>query len=397
MTQKDFYEVLEVSRQAKSEDIKKAYRKLALRYHPDKNPGNKEAEQKFKEITAAYEILSDLKKRAAYDQMGHNAFEQGMGSGFGNGEEGSYGGFHFSQGFSDIFEDLFGDFMGGSSRGASRGASARGRRSQADQGADIRIPLEISLEEVFRGLETKIEFSTLIPCESCSGSGAEAGTSPVACGLCKGSGVVRTQRGFLTIEQTCPECRGEGISIKKLCASCKGSGRKKDTRSLSIKIPAGIDEKAQIRVTEKGEAGFRGAPSGDLYIQIHVKSHDLFRREGVDLFCRFPVSFTTAVLGGFIEVPSIDGAKLEVKIPEGTQPGKQFIIKDKGLPKFRSGQHRGNLYVQAAVEVPINLTKKQKELLQKFKEEEDNKTPQAQGFFSKLKIFWDNLKDNNSS
>jgi molecular chaperone DnaJ len=378
MSKKDFYEILGVPKDTKIEDIKKAYRKLALKYHPDKNPGNKESEQKFKEITMAYEVLSDVKEKASYDQIGHSAFQQGD-----RFQEGFSDESPFSHGFSNVFEDLFGEFMGRSSQNKRRGHSERG--------ADIKFQLEITLEEVFRGIETKVEFSTLIECSSCHGSGAESESKPTTCSFCQGSGVIHSRRGFLTIEQTCPKCHGEGVFIEKLCKHCKGSGRIKDNRTLSIKIPSGIEEGSQIRVAGKGEAGFRNGTTGDLYIQIMVKPHDIFKREGSNIYCKFPISFTTAALGGIIEVPSIDGARVKINIPEGTQFGHNFKISNKGMSKLRSN-NRGDLYVETNVSIPINLNNKQKELLNKFQEEEKNKTPQTIGFFAKLKNFWDNLK-----
>lgn len=380
MSQRDFYKLLGVSKEAKIEEIKKAYRKLALQYHPDKNPGNKDAEKKFKEVTAAYEVLSDPQKRAAYDQMGHAAFQQG------GGQEGFSEGFPFGRGFSSIFEDLFGEFMG------DGGGGSRRSEARSERGEDVRFQLSISLEEAFRGVETKVEFPATISCSACQGTGAEPGTKPTQCNTCKGHGVVRSQRGFMVIEQTCPQCHGQGTFIEHPCKTCKRSGRVKDKRSLSIKIPAGIEGGAQIRVSEKGEAGIRGGPPGDLYIQILVKDHTIFRREGADVYCDFPIPFTTAALGGAIEVPSIDGGRVTLEIPEGTQPGHQFTVKGKGMTRLRSSQ-RGNLYVRVNVDVPINMTKTQRELLEKFQVEAENEPPKSKGFFSKLKEFWGGLRE----
>ncbi|BDB96094.1 molecular chaperone DnaJ [Candidatus Hydrogenosomobacter endosymbioticus] len=376
MASKDFYEILGVKKDASSDEIKKAYRKLALRYHPDKNQNDKEAERKFKEITAAYEVLSDDKKRETYDRMGHSAFERG-----GFNDSAFSEGFHFGGGFggfSDIFEDLFGDFMRQSGGGAQR---------RDNNGANIRFPMEISLEEAFRGVETKVEFATFVQCEDCSGSGAYKGSKVNKCGVCSGRGVVRSSRGFLIVEQTCSACHGDGEVIEKFCDTCKGSGRIKGKRSITVKIPNGIENESQIRVQGKGEAGFRGGAAGDLYIQIFVKQHDIFTRDGNDLHCEFPISFITASLGGDVEVPTIEGDKEKLNIPEGTQFGNKFVIKGKGMQKMRSSS-RGNMLVHAIVEIPVNLTKSQKELLKKFQEEEDNRTSGARGFLSKLRDFW---------
>lgn len=378
----DLYDVLGVERDAKLDEIKKAYRKLALKHHPDKNPGDKDSEQRFKEVTAAYEILSDPQKRAAYDQMGHAAFTQGGAGGGGGFSSHDFGeGFPFGSGFN-IFEDLFGDFMG-----AGRGRSDENLRERSERGADVRFHLEVSLEEVFHGLETKVEFMTFVGCNTCKGSGAEPGSVPVTCTLCKGRGVIRSQRGFMLVEQICPECQGQGKVIEKLCKDCRGSGRIKEKRALSVKIPSGIEEGAQIRVPGKGEAGFRSGPAGDLYIQIIVKPHELFHREGSDISCDFPLDITTAALGGKVEVPSIDGGKIELKIPEGTQSHSIFLVSGRGLPKMRSSQ-RGNLHIRVRVQVPVNLTKKQKETLKNFQNEEENTTAETKGFFQKLKKFW---------
>jgi molecular chaperone DnaJ len=373
MFEKDLYETLAIERSAKTEDIKKAYRKLALRYHPDKNQGDKEAEQKFKEITAAYEILSDPQKRASYDQMGHSAFRQG---GF------SEGGFNGAAGgdFSSIFEDLFSQFMGGS----------RSQRTDgAQRGKEIYFQLSMTLEEAFKGLETSITFPTSIACKECDGKGAQKGSQPVTCPTCHGNGAIHTQRGFLTLEQACPQCHGEGMIIKSPCAGCKGAGRLKSKRDLVVTIPAGIEDGSQIRVSQKGEAGLRGGTAGDLYIQIHIKPHEIFRREGAQLYCQYPISMAMAALGGTITVPTIDGESVNVTIPEGTQFGDQITVKHKGM-KALNRQQRGNLMVQAEIYVPVNLNKKQKEYLHLFQEEESNKTPLVKGLFSKLKKF---LKD----
>lgn len=376
MAKADYYELLGVERGVSADDLKKAFRKQAMQCHPDRNPGNADAEKKFKEINEAYEVLKDEQKRAAYDQYGHAAFENG-----GRGQGG--GGFDFSGNFSDVFDDLFGDFMGGGGRRG--GGPARG--------ADMRYNLEITLEEAFKGKKTSIRVAGTVACEGCEGSGAAPGSQPVTCQTCRGQGKVRAQQGFFTIERTCPSCQGQGRMIKDPCTSCRGAGRKQKEKTLSVNIPAGVEDGTRIRLTGEGEAGPRGGPPGDLYIFLSLQQHQFFRRDGVNLFCRAPIPMTKAALGGQIEVPSIDGSRARVTIPPGTQTGRQFRLKGKGMPVMR-GAGVGDLYINAIVETPMNLTKRQKELLQEFEAAGgSNNSPESEGFFSKVKEFWDDLTE----
>ena len=375
MAKADYYELLGVERGVSADDLKKAFRKQAMQCHPDRNPGNADAEKKFKEINEAYEVLKDEQKRAAYDQYGHAAFENG-----GRGQGG--GGFDFSGNFSDVFDDLFGDFVGGGRRG---GGPARG--------ADMRYNLEITLEEAFKGKKTSIRVAGTVACEGCEGSGAAPGSQPVTCQTCRGQGKVRAQQGFFTIERTCPSCQGQGRMIKDPCTSCRGAGRKQKEKTLSVNIPAGVEDGTRIRLTGEGEAGPRGGPPGDLYIFLSLQQHQFFRRDGVNLFCRAPIPMTKAALGGQIEVPRIDGSRARVTIPPGTQTGRQFRLKGKGMPVMR-GAGVGDLYINAMVETPMNLTKRQKELLQEFEAAGGtNNSPESEGFFSKVKEFWDDLTE----
>ncbi|HLT76646.1 MAG TPA: molecular chaperone DnaJ [Ferrovibrio sp.] len=371
-TKRDYYELLGVSRDATAEDLKKAYRKLAMQYHPDRNPGDKEAEQKFKEINEAYDVLKDDQKRAAYDQYGHAAFEGGRGGGAG-------AGFDFTS-FSDIFDDLFGEFMGG---------RAGGGRSSANRGSDLRYNLEITLEDCFKGKAAKIRVPTSVSCEACDGSGAEAGAQPIACPTCKGHGKIRAQQGFFTIERSCPTCGGMGRVIEKPCKVCGGAGRVHKEKTLAVDIPPGVDEGNRIRLAGEGEAGIRGGAPGDLYVFLTVKPHRLFRREGQHLHCRVPVSMITATLGGVIEVPTLDGGKARVTIPEGTQTGKQFRLRGKGMPSLQQsgfGAGYGDLYIQVMVETPVRLNKRQRELLEEFAQiENEESSPESSGFFAKVK------------
>ena len=372
MSKRDYYEVLGVERTASIEVIKTAYRKCAKDHHPDRNHGDATAEVRFKEVTEAYEVLKDDQKRAAYDRFGHAAFEQGMGGGRGGGNP-----FDFASSFTDIFDDLFGEFTGG-----------RKARRQ-NRGQDLRYNLEISLEEAFKGRNAQIKVPTAVACEACGGSGAEAGTKAEQCPTCSGIGKVRAQQGFFTIERTCPNCRGTGRIIRNPCKPCRGSGHVQKEKTLAVDIPAGVEEGTRIRLTGEGQAGLNGGPAGDLYIFIAVKPHTIFQREGHDIYCRAPVSFVTASLGGSIEVPTLDGGRTRVSIPDGTQSGRQFRIRGKGMPVLRGGGMTGDLYVEIMVETPVKLTKKQKDLLRQFElEAQPGAQPESEGFFSKVKDFW---------
>ena len=378
---KDFYETLGVEQDAGADELKKAYRKLAMQYHPDRNPDDKEAEKKFKEVNEAYDILKDDQKRAAYDRFGHAAFENG---GPGPGAGGGFGGGGFS-GFADIFDEMFGDF------GAAAGG---GRRTSAMQGSDLRYNMDISLNDAFEGRKTQIRVPTSVTCETCDGSGAEEGKSPVTCQTCGGRGRVRAQSGFFTVERTCHACGGQGQVIEDPCKTCGGQGRVHREKTLSVNIPAGVEDGTRIRLSGEGEAGMRGGPPGDLYIFIHVKPHRLFQRDGANIHCKVPIPMTTAALGGQIEVPTIDGKRARVTIPEGTATGHQFRLKDKGMTVLRT-KSRGDMFVQVFVETPQRLTKKQKELLKEFQEDTGDKkhNPESAGFFSKVKDIWEDLKD----
>jgi molecular chaperone DnaJ len=368
MAKRDFYEVLGVSKTANDAELKSAFRKKAMENHPDRNPGDAEAEARFKEVNEAYQILSDQQKRAAYDRMGHAAFEQGGGpGGFGGGGFGS---------MSDIFEDLFGDVFGGRRGGAQ------------NRGADLRYNMEITLEEAYRGKSATIKVPTAVTCETCSGSGAKPGTKPKTCPSCKGQGRVRASQGFFAIERTCPTCQGRGEVIEEGCPKCGGAGRVTRERQLSVNIPAGVEDGTRIRLANEGEAGPRGGPSGDLYIFISLKPHAFYQRDGADLFCRVPISMVKAALGGEFKVPTLDGGEALIKVPEGTQSGKQFRLRGKGMPVLRS-RDMGDLYIQAQVETPQNLTRRQRELLAEFEKESSAQTqPESEGFFSKMKGFF---------
>jgi molecular chaperone DnaJ len=344
---KDYYEVLGVNRDASEEEIKKSFKKLAMKFHPDRNPDNPKAEESFKEAKEAYEVLSDEQKRAAYDQYGHAGVDPSMGGG------GGFGGFN-SGNFSDAFGDIFGDIFGG----------ARNQRSNVYRGADLRYNLEISLEDAAKGTETKIRIPVQTTCETCHGSGARPGTSPVTCTTCNGHGQVRMQQGFFSVQQTCPKCHGTGKMVKEPCPTCHGGGRVKQNKTLNVKIPAGVDEGDRIRLSGEGEAGVNGGPTGDLYVVVHLKEHPIFQREGANLHCEMPISFSTAALGGEIEVPTLDGAA-KMKIPAETQTGSVFRLRGKGIKPLRSSEH-GDLMVHVVVETPVRLTEKQKELLREF-------------------------------
>jgi molecular chaperone DnaJ len=377
MAKQDFYELLGVAKGAGAEDLKRAYRKLAMQWHPDRNPGDKAAEQKFKAINEAYDVLKDDQKRAAYDRFGHAAFENG-GRGAGPGD------FGFATGFADIFDEMFGDFMGG----------RRGQQS-ATRGNDLRYNMEITLEEAFKGKQATVRVPTLIGCESCSGTGAEAGSKPVACPTCHGHGRVRAQQGFFTIERTCPSCHGGGRVIDNPCRVCSGQGRVRREKNLAVSIPSGVEDGNRIRLSGEGEAGVRGGASGDLYIFLSVKPHRFFQRDGANIQCRVPIDMATAALGGTIEVPAIDGTRAKLTVPAGAQTGRQFRIKGKGMSMLRSPS-RGDMYIEVTVETPVNLTKRQQELLREFAEAGDGKratSPEAEGFFSRVREFFEDLRE----
>ena len=371
MAKADFYETLGVSREADEKALKSAYRKLAMQFHPDRNPDNADAEAKFKEVNEAYETLKDPQKRAAYDRFGHAAFENG-------GMGGGGGGFGAAGGFSDIFEDIFGEMMGG----------GRARRGGRERGADLRYNMEITLEEAYEGKTAQIHVPSSMTCEVCNGSGSKPGSDPVTCSTCGGAGRVRAASGFFSIERTCPTCNGRGQTIEDPCTNCHGQGRVTQERALSVSIPAGIEDGTRIRLSGEGEAGFRGSPAGDLYIFISVKPHEFFQRDGADLYCKVPISMTKAALGGHFEVATMDGAYTRVKVPDGTQSGRQFRLKGKGMPVLRQAA-MGDLYIQIVVETPQNLSKRQRELLEEFDEiSAHENSPQSTGFFSRMKEFF---------
>lgn len=373
MAKRCYYEVLSVSKSANDKELKRAYRRLAKECHPDINPGDKDAEARFREASEAYEVLKDPQKRAAYDQYGHAAFEGGHGGGPGFGPE-------FASSMSDIFDDLFGEFMGGRRSG--------GRTGGRERGSDLRYNMEISLSEAYSGKLAQIRVPTSVGCETCDGSGAKAGTSPSSCPTCGGQGKVRASQGFFTIERTCPGCHGRGQVITDPCADCSGSGRVSKERNLSVNIPAGVEDGTRIRLSGEGEAGRLGGPTGDLYIFLSIEPHEFFQRDGSDIFCRVPISMTTAALGGHIEVPMVDGNRTKVKIPEGTETGKQFRLRGKGMPVLRAKSF-GDMYIQVEVETPKKLTRRQRELLEEFERESGGETsPQSAGFFDKVKEFF---------
>jgi molecular chaperone DnaJ len=376
MAKRCYYETLQVERSASDAQLKSAFRKLAMQYHPDRNPGDKDCEHKFKEINEAYDVLKDEQKRAAYDRFGHAAFEHGNGAASGHPGFGA----DFGATFADIFEGVFG--MGG---------AGRGRSSGRERGTDLRYNLEITLEEAFTGKTAQIRIPTAVTCEVCSGAGAKPGTKPKTCMTCGGTGRLRHQQGFFTLERTCASCQGRGQVIETPCTSCGGAGRVTRERTLSVNIPAGVEDGTRIRLAGEGEAGVRGGPAGDLYIFLSLEQHAFFQRDGADLHCRVPISLVTAALGGTFEVPTIDGGKTKVKMPEGTQSGRRFRLGSKGMPVLRSKQ-MGDMYVQVVVETPQNLTKRQKELLQEFEKLSSRETqPESTGFFAKVKEFFDGL------
>ena len=378
MAKRDYYETLGVDRGADKDALKKAYRKLAMQYHPDRNPGDAEAERQFKEINEAYDVLKDDEKKAAYDRFGHAAFEGGAGPRPGGGFEG------FSGGFADIFEEMFGEFMGGGGR----------RGGGTGRGSDLRYNMTITLEDAFNGKQAEIRVPTSVICGECGGSGAEAGSSPVTCPTCGGRGKVRTQQGFFTIERTCPTCGGVGQTIENPCKACNGSGRQRKEKTLSVNIPAGVEDGTRIRLSGEGEAGMRGAAPGDLYLFLNIEPHPIFQREGADIFCRVPLELVTAALGGAIEVPTIEGSRARLSIPAGTQSGRQFRLRGKGMSVLRSPS-RGDMYVEATVETPVNLSDRQKELLEEFRDSggSEKTSPQSHGFFDKVKELWDDLRE----
>jgi len=363
MSKADYYDLLGADRGADDKALKSAFRKMAMKYHPDRNPDDSQAESKFKEINEAYEVLKDPQKRAAYDQYGHAAFENGGGGGGGFG----------AGGFSDIFEDIFGEMMGGARRGG-------GRSGGRERGADLRYNMEVTLEEAHDGKSAEISVPTAVTCEVCNGSGAKPGSSPVTCSMCSGTGRIRASQGFFSVERTCPQCQGRGEV---------GQGRVTKERTLNVDIPAGIDDGVRIRLSGEGEAGSRGGPSGDLYIFINIRPHEFFQRDGADLFCKIPISMATAALGGQFEVATLDGSKSRVKVPEGTQTGKQFRLRGKGMPIMRSAD-QGDLYIQVVAETPQKLNKRQRELLEEFEKiSSEENSPESTSFFTRMKSFLD--------
>lgn len=381
MAKRDYYETLGVSKGASEAEIKKAYRTKAKELHPDRNSDNPNAEAQFKEANEAYDVLKNAEKKAAYDRYGHAAFEGGMGGGGGGPRGGGQG--DFASAFSDVFDDLFGDMMGGRGGG--------GGRARAQRGNDLRYNLRINLEDAFKGMQKTVNVPTAVGCDECNGTGAEGGSEPVTCPTCSGMGKVRAQQGFFTVERTCPTCSGMGQTIKNPCNKCHGQGRVEKEKSLSVNIPAGVETGTRIRLAGEGEAGMRGGPTGDLYIFIEVNEHELFERENTNLFCRVPVSITNAALGGEIEVPTIDGGRSRVKIPAGSQSGRQMRLRGKGMPALRGGG-QGDMFIELAVETPVNLTTRQKEILREFDEIAAENNPEGSSFFKSVKSFWDGMK-----
>jgi len=372
MVEQDYYDLLGVARGADDATIKAAYRNLAKEHHPDRKNGCKEAEARFKAINEAYDVLKDEQKRAAYDRFGHAAFEQGGMGGAGG----------FSGGFADIFEEMFGA-MGGGRRDAGPNLSV----------SDLRYNLEIPLEDAFKGKQTTVRVNTFGQCEPCHGSGAEAGSRPASCRTCQGHGRVRAQQGFFTIERTCPTCQGAGTVIEKPCRSCGGQGRVRREKTLSVNIPPGVEDGTRIRLANEGEAGARGGPPGDLYIFLSIQPHAFFQRDGANIYCRVPIPFTTAALGGAMEVPTVEGAMTRITVPAGTQSGHRFRLKGKGMTVLRSPL-RGDMFVNAVVETPVNLSKRQQELLREFEKEGGGKSnPESEGFFARVKEFFEDLRE----
>ena len=377
MSKRDYYEILGCSKTASESELKKAFRSKAKELHPDRNSGNSAATEKFKKVNEAYDILKDPEKRAAYDRYGHAAFDGSMGGGFSSG--GASNG-DFASAFSDVFEDLFGDFMGG---GNSRSNSSQ----RANRGADLRYNMQISLKHAFSGKKTNIDVPTSVLCDTCQGTGAQSGAAPTSCPTCSGIGKVRAQQGFFTVERTCPTCAGKGQIIKNPCRLCSGQGRVDKSKKLSVNIPPGVETGTRIRLAGEGEAGIRGGQPGDLYIFIEVEKHSIFEREGNDLFCRIPITMTTAALGGDLEAPTLDGGKTRVKIPQGSQNNKQLRLKGKGMPSIR-GSSKGDLYIEILVETPVNLNAEQIQLLKQFENSCRDNNPANKDFFSKVKNFW---------
>lgn len=383
MSKQDYYKLLGVGKGATADELKKAYRSLAMKYHPDRNPGDKEAEKKFLEISEAYDVLKDDQKRAAYDRYGHAAFENG-----GGGRPGGFGGAGFDPGanFSDLFGDLFADMMGGGRGGA--------RQNVRQRGSDLRYNLEISLTDAYFGKQQKIQFSTAAKCDTCSGTGSKDGSAPTDCRMCGGHGKIRTQQGFFTMERTCTSCNGLGKVISNPCGSCSGEGRSRREKNLMVNIPEGVEEGTRIRLTGEGEVGLRGGDAGDLYIFISIKSHDFFVREGNDIHCKVPIKMTIAALGGDVEVPVIDGTRAKVTIPAGAQTDDRFRLKGKGMKIMSSGGRCGDMYIHAAVEIPVKLSKKQRELLEEFDKLDGRGTnPKAESFIDKVRGFWAEMKE----
>jgi|TARA_B100001094_G_scaffold110535_1_gene106435 molecular chaperone DnaJ len=378
LSKRDYYEVLGVSSSASEAELKKAYRTKAKELHPDRNSDNPNSESQFKEVNEAYDVLKDQNKKAAYDRYGHAAFEGGSA---GPGAGGFHGGGDFSSAFSDVFEDLFGDF-----RGNQNG------RQRASRGSDLRYNLNISLEEAFSGIQKKITIPSSVNCNDCNGTGASGGAEPTTCPTCSGMGKVRAQQGFFTVERGCPTCSGMGQIIKNPCQKCKGSGQEEKERSLSVNIPSGVETGTRIRLSGEGEAGVRGGPSGDLYIFTEIAEHKIFERDGKNLYCRIPVSMTTAAIGGEIEAPTIDGGRSRVKIPNGSQSGRQMRLRSKGMPALR-GSGNGDLFIELAVETPVNLTSEQKDLLKQFEALSVDNNPHSKNFFSSVKSFWESVKN----
>ena len=388
MAKRDYYETLGVAKGADAEAIKKAYRAKAKQLHPDRNADNPNAEAQFKEVNEAYEVLKDGRKKGAYDRFGHAAFEGGMGGARGGGPQGGPGQGDFASAFSDVFEDLFGDFMGQQRAGGAGGAG--GARARATRGSDLRYNLRVPLADAYAGVQKAITVPTAVQCSACEGKGTEGASEPVACPTCSGMGKVRAQQGFFTVERTCPTCSGAGQIIKNPCKVCGGVGRVDRERQLNVNIPKGVETGTRIRLSGEGEAGLRGGPTGDLYIFIEVEDHPIFQRDGGDLWCRVPVSMTAAALGGEVEVPTIDGGRSRVKVPPGSQTGKQMRLKAKGMPSLR-GAPPGDMYIELAVETPVNLTGRQKDLLREFEGGARDNNPQRDSFFDKVKGFWDGM------